>query len=181
MADYIAALPMPIEQVPPALRTLILAYEAELDVLHPGWRSLDRKLSRFDHFDYDRKARTKWLLMRRKLLLTGRDWPVVVTPDGKNARQCFAHAVPAPSKPRVSTTNPESPLAVTAETRWDAPSVAPAPVSLPALAAATKSPLELVEAARAEAPQGVDPREWCAAWHKRHRKQRRILAREASP
>jgi hypothetical protein len=177
---YIEPLPLSPEQLPPSYRAAIVEYETELDVIHPGWRSPEREKCRFDHFDYDRKARVKWLLKRRSLLMRGMDWPVVIAPDGRNKRQCYAHAVPpAGGQPREATTSPPSPLAPAVIGSWvGAP--APLPVSLPELAATLRIPLETVEAAMAEAPQGVDAREWCATWHKTRRRAKRAARRAES-
>ena len=179
---YIEPLPLPPERLPPAYRAVIAEYERELDALHPGWRSVVRAESRFDAFDYDRKARTKWLLHRRSLLMRGMDWLVIIAPDARRSDQCYAHAVPPGTRAaREATTSPPSPLAVAVCDAWAAPPPSPLAVSLPELAATLGVPIELVEAAMAEAPAGVDAREWVAGWAKAHRRARRALARVEAP
>lgn len=182
MPTYSEPMPIPLAQLPPAFRDEIAKYEVELSALHPAWQSTVRAECRFDHFDYERKARVKWLLKRRSLLLRGLDWTVIIAPDGKDRTKCYAHAIMPTAPRREVTTDPPSPLAMTIAPSWSPPAGS-AVVSLPTLAALLRIPLEVVEAAMGDAPAGVDPREWCAAYHKAHRRRHRAASRavEASP
>ena len=165
-------------ELPPVLLARLDALEAELDTIHTGWRSDDVKLRRFSHFDYDRMARTKWLLKWRSLLLhrdEGRsaplaDWTVIVVPGGSSKTACFAHAIPPDARPRHATTEP-MPVSVSADV--GPPPVAPT-VSAPKLAAELRVPLEVVEAALAAMPPGRDPLAFCRSWARKE-------ARHASP
>ena len=113
----------PPADTPPAVAELVLAYENELDALHPGWRRYEP----FAHFDYDSLARVKWLLKRRQLLLhrewtagrngsaptsraAPRDWKVRIIPSPKSPRMCFAHPVIPEAVRRTMTDQPPSPI-----------------------------------------------------------------------
>lgn len=108
----------------------VVAIDAELDQIHPGWK--DRVP--FDKAEYDTLARIKWLLKRRSLLTTTdgghpapRDWDVLIVRDTKNRRKCYAHPViPRDIAPEV-TREPPSPIVV-----------AP-PVALPVAVVTTKA------------------------------------------
>lgn len=102
--------PVP-EDTPPAVRDAVAVLDAELDDLHPGWRTFQP----FAHMEYERLAAVKLRLLRRKLLLnrevigqgpTGAitrpaplDWAVRIVPSPRDHRMCFAQPVP----PRVET------------------------------------------------------------------------------
>jgi hypothetical protein len=104
----------PPPDTPPAVAALVLAYEAELDQVHPGWREYEP----FGHLDYDALARVKWLLKRRQLLLhreaapggktraSPRDWKVQIIPSPNNPRMCFAHPIIPQAVRRSITTDP---------------------------------------------------------------------------
>lgn len=89
--------PIP-DDLPDRYRAVVLAYDGELDQIHPGWR----RKQPFGELEYDDLARVKWLLKRRELLLhrrlTGpgqsvpapRDWTVKILPTPADPRQCFA-------------------------------------------------------------------------------------------
>lgn len=84
---------------PPVVLAVVVAMEAELDSIWPGWRTCVP----FHRVDYASKARIKWLLKRRSLLLTRveghpcpRDWEVLVVRDGKDSSKCYAHPVAPP-------------------------------------------------------------------------------------
>ena len=75
---------------------MVARMEAELDLMWPGWRTCVP----FHRTDYAIKARIKWLLKRRSLLLTRvdglpspRDWDVLVVRDGQDPTKCYAHPV----------------------------------------------------------------------------------------
>jgi hypothetical protein len=101
--------------VPPYIAAKIQSHEDELDAIWPNWR----QKARFDHVDYQLKARIKWLL-KRLALLTSRDehgnpapkdWDVLVVKDRRNPSQCYAHPViPATGENDDSSREPASPL-----------------------------------------------------------------------
>lgn len=81
---------------PPHVLVTVGRLEAELDATWPGWRTCVP----FHRTDYATKARIKWLLKRRSLLLTRvdgvpcpRDWDVLVVRDNKDPSKCYAHPV----------------------------------------------------------------------------------------
>lgn len=101
----------------PPIRAKLAEVERELDLLHPGWRQKQR----FDTFEYDTKARIKWLLKRLSLLGTReggapapRDWEVLIVRDGKNPKQCYAHPVLPAGATEDVTRFPPSPLRMAA-------------------------------------------------------------------
>ena len=81
---------------PPHVLARVVQLDAELDATWPGWRTCVP----FHRVDYALKARIKWLLKRRSLLLTRvdgspspRDWDVLVVRDGRDPTRCYAHPV----------------------------------------------------------------------------------------
>lgn len=84
--------PLPAPRVlPRAYRDQIATYAAEMDLLHPGWRSPVRDQRDFSGPEFDdTRARIKWLLKRMSLLAQGRDWAVVIAWKG---RVPFAHPI----------------------------------------------------------------------------------------
>lgn len=87
----------------------VVALEAELDIIWPGWRHRER----FDGCAYDLKARIKWCLKRLSLLAEGLDYDVLIVRDSRNSQQCYAHPVlPATEKYEQVTREPPSPLGV---------------------------------------------------------------------
>ena len=93
----------------PDIALKIAAIEAEMDIIHPGWR----EKARFDHCAYDLKARIKWCLKRLSLLADGNDYDVLIVRDARNSQQCYAHPVlPATARYETVTREPPSPLAL---------------------------------------------------------------------
>jgi len=93
----------------PAILEKIAAIEAEMDIIHSGWR----EKARFDHCAYDLKARIKWCLKRLALLAEGNDYDVMIVRDARNSQQCYAHPVlPATARYEQVTREPPSPLGV---------------------------------------------------------------------
>ena len=93
----------------PDIALKINAIEAEMDIIHPGWR----EKARFDHCAYDLKARIKWCLKRLSLLADGNDYDVLIVRDARNSQQCYAHPVlPATARYETVTREPPSPLSV---------------------------------------------------------------------
>ena len=135
----------------------VAAYEAELDQLFPptrpkgGWR----KGEPFIAEPLPTLRRLKWLLKRRDLLLSGRDWEVeLVTPDKRNPRKVFAvPQEPPEAQEQDDPRNPRSPLAV----RWVPPNAA-------ALALELRVSLDRVEAALATLPESHRTDAGVRAW-----------------
>lgn len=93
----------------PDIATKIAAIEAEMDIIHPGWR----EKARFNHCAYDLKARIKWCLKRLSLLADGNDYDVLIVRDARNSQQCYAHPVlPATHRYEAVTREPPSFLGV---------------------------------------------------------------------
>lgn len=98
------------DDLPPRIAGLVADYEAEMDEIHAGWRVK----APFHMLPYAALARMKWLIKRRSLLLfretrvdangerytvpAPRDWEVLITPDSRDPRKCYAH----PVEPRVT-------------------------------------------------------------------------------
>lgn len=105
------------DDLAPAVASTVADYEAEMDVIHPGWRVR----APFHMLPYDRLARMKWLMKRRSLLLhrertvdrfgkpttrsAPRDWEVLIVPDARDKRKCYAHPV-IPAEVREVTREP---------------------------------------------------------------------------
>lgn len=90
--EQLMSAPLPAPKVlPRAFRDQIATYAAEMDLLHPRWRSKVRDERDFsgDEFN-DTRARIKWLLKRISLLSQMRDWPVVIAWKGRTP---YAHPV----------------------------------------------------------------------------------------
>jgi hypothetical protein len=93
----------------PDIALKIAAIEAEMDIIHSGWRDK----ARFDHCAYDLKARIKWCLKRLSLLADGNDYDVMIVRDARNSQQCYAHPVlPATARYEQVTREPPSPRAL---------------------------------------------------------------------
>lgn len=99
--------------LPPVYADMVRAYEAELDITWPKWR----QRAPFGHLQYDHLARVKWLLKRRSLLMTTEngapaplDWDVLIVPDTRNPRKCYAHPVMPDQSKREATREPPSPF-----------------------------------------------------------------------
>lgn len=123
--SHSAAAPAPDyvpDDLPPRVAALVAEYETEMDEIHPGWRTRQP----FHMLDYPRLARMKWLIKRRSLLLfreavgrapdgspitvpRPRDWEVLIAPDVRDPRKCYAH----PVEPRVTREITRSPAKVT--------------------------------------------------------------------
>lgn len=136
---------------------LVAAYETELDQLLPasrpkgGWR----KNEPFIAEPLPVLRRVKWLLKRRELLLSGRDWEVeLVTPDARNPRKVFA--VPQEPPEALETDDPRNPRSPIA-TRWVPPNAA-------ALALELHISLDRVEAALATLPESHRTDAGVRAW-----------------
>lgn len=131
----------------------VAALDTELDSVWPGWRAKQP----FGRVEIDRKARIKWLLKRRQLLVACRDWKVLIRYDPRNPLQCYAHSVP-PAADTLMLPNSQHPPAMVRPLYGK-------PVSAPHLAASCRLPLEAVEAALAEKPPHVrDARTWVIEW-----------------
>ena len=108
--------PIP-DDLPDTVRAVVLAYDGELDELHPDWR----QRAPFGALPLNALARVKWLLKRRELLLyregsetssrpAPRNWIVKIVPSPADPRQCFAVPVdPASMAPQLRTITTEPP------------------------------------------------------------------------
>lgn len=80
------------KHLPAGYLRAIARYEAELDLLHPNWRSPNLALRDFSGDEFSPcRGRIKWLLKRVSLLRQGRDWRVALAWHGSNP---FAHPIP---------------------------------------------------------------------------------------
>ena len=116
MSSYPTSSSWPYADFPQTAQVIIKDIEFELDVIWPGWR----KKARFDHLDYDTKARIKWLLKRHSLVTyrTGqspspRYWDVIIVRDGKDRGQCYAHPVIPNTDATDTTRQPTSVMPTT--------------------------------------------------------------------
>jgi len=98
----------------PRIVDMIVAYEVELDEIHPGWRRRER----FDVVDLPLKRRLKWLLKRHAMLgrwEDGRpaplDWEVRIVADPRRSDGCFAFPVEPAVVPMLD--GPDGPPKVT--------------------------------------------------------------------
>ena len=91
--------------------------EAELDLVYPDW---DMVISRddphqavkarpFQGLPLATLMRLKWLLLRRQILVAGETSGVLITPNGRDPRKCFA----VPIKKEEGVDLPEPPAKVT--------------------------------------------------------------------
>ena len=143
---------------PPEYAEEIVRIEAELDQIHPPWRRPARSrmgpgiVGSAGIEDVERKARVKWLLQRRKHLYDGKNWVVVVTAIKGRDGGTKLHAHPVIPRPD------HTPEAITAAARrsWLRPEEQMHQASLPQIADQLRVPLERVERAVLDAPEGAN-------------------------
>lgn len=145
----------------------IEALSAELDEIWPGWR--ERKA--FNEAEPPRKARIKWCLKRREILLRGEDLAVRIIyaagPDGKpNPARPYAH-------PCDRGVQAEPPARVPPLACHGTPAPTAALPSLPRIAFNLQIPLENVERARARYDIEKPAEPFSASWVTEHLRQER--------
>ena len=136
----------------PDIATKIATIEAEMDIIHPGWR----EKARFDHCAYDLKARIKWCLKRLSLLADGNDYDVLIVRDARNSQQCYAHPVlPATARYETVTREPPSPLALSVLPSTAEEQRLPDAVGEPALANTDRDQLRQLTGGKKRKPAAV--------------------------
>lgn len=147
---------------PPQFAEEVARIEAELDQIHPPWRQpLGRGRvgivgSAGIEGDDARKARVKWLLQRRKHLYDGRDYDVVVT--AYKGRGGVTKMMAHPIIPRERLTPEE--VSAAARRSWLKPEEQVHQASIPQIADLLRVPVERVERALLDAPEGANLLAW---------------------
>jgi len=158
-AHLIKALP------PERFAAQVLEIEKELDDLYPSWRQPARSrmgtagrgiMGTRGIEDLEVKARCKYLLQRRKYLYDGKDWEVVVQTTTDPSGRVRMFAGPADSKPQFTAES----VALAARTPMAGQEHQ---ASLPQIAHRLQVPIERVERAILDAPDGANLYHWCRA------------------